>query len=724
MDEVRWIAGAPPPPPQWRRWLLPIALLVPTVIGCVAILYVGVIWSLEKRAKEAQAESAPPPVDHLGQLELAVVPLVDRRILLDADPRVDEDTMRADPVLAGIKRQILTHSSKVLQGTPSPAVAEDARALRAFVLGAPLPVGTSPLPCSLWALRALQEGAPQRAFDVVAGCRKEGRWGDLAVWVHAHCLLALHKSRDPFEPVPPLVGTMLDSLSARFRERASLWMDRAAACDDPEQAERHLAKALEILPGEPVILARLIDLAERRGLHEHARRLRGLAKAIAVDPIASLVARAQYAQERGDFARTRDAFAELCAIPGVPPSVRQRRARFLLRTGAATEALADAEFVHATDPMESTLALLADALTASGRPEEALTRAAGDGPAVRSARSRALRALGRLEEAIAEAAEAADWGEVAVCSLQLGRIEDAEKTAQRAQSALAYDVLARIALSRGRLEAAWSWNEAAIRDDPFRATSHALRGVLHFREDRLGDATESFQSAIRIDPGCSEAWRGLAEIRSLHGNFGGALDALQQIPASAPKDLAFHLLRARLRTKQGLLRDAVGDLDEAIRLDPSPFFLILDRAELKLELEDFAGVRADAELARTKIRRASQPWKLIALADLAEGKPEAAEKGFDETLRRSPKDIEARIARATLRLTRKDRAGAREDLAAAVEADFGDAEALYRLLQLDVEDGHWLEVLQEAARFGALHPKDERAAQARQWFNDAAAALR
>ena len=73
---------------------------------------------------------------------------------------------------------------------------------------------------------------------------------------------------------------------------------------------------------------------------------------------------------------------------------------------------------------------------------------------------------------------------------------------------------------------------------------------------------------------------------------------------------------------------------------------------------------------------------------------------------------------------RKDRAGAREDLAAATEADFGDAECLYRLLQMDVEDGRWEDVLREAALFAVLHPKDARAAQARQWSDSATAALK
>ncbi|MEK7865842.1 MAG: tetratricopeptide repeat protein [Planctomycetota bacterium] len=660
----------------------------------------------------------------LIQLRLLVEPLLDRWAIVSAGETKGQDRARNDPALANLRKLVLESSAVLLQRKLAAPDAEEVRALRAFAAGEQMPVGTGALVCSLWAFRAILDGDPRRGSHLVQPYGRERRWQGLAEWIHAHALIALQRTDGPFEKVPTIVLALLESLPVRFRSRASYWIDRAAAIEDPIEAEGDLSKALALCPGEPGLLALQAEIAERRGDRVRAAMLREKAQGALADPTPRLVAVAELAEERGDYTRAREAYDELCARFEVKPEVRLRRARFLLRTRAAKEALADAELVHAAQPSNDSLRLLADALTASGRPEEALKRAVGDAAALRSARSRALRALGRLEEAYDEATEVGDWAEAAACRLRMGRLDEAKALAERVESALAYDVLARVAFARGRFLEAKGWMESALRKDPFRASGHALQGLLHLREDRFGDATAALTKAVELDPACWEGWRGLAEMRCRQGNDTEALDALGRIPASDPRDASFYVLRARILARQGFARNAIEDLDEAIRLEGSSYFMILERAELKLAIEDWAGARTDAELARTKVARASEPWKLIALADLAEGKPEAAEKGFDEALRRNPKDVEARLARAALRLSRKDRAGAREDLSAAVEVDFGDADALYRLLRMDAEDGRWEEVREAAPRFATLHPKDERAAQARQWFEAAAAALR
>lgn len=87
--------------------------------------------------------------------------------------------------------------------------------------------------------------------------------------------------------------------------------------------------------------------------------------------------------------------------------------------------------------------------------------------------------------------------------LRQNKIEDAEKIARRAlehnpESLDARIVLAKVALTRGDLEAAQDVTDQLMAADPTVPDHHALQGMIYMFSDRLGQAIESLRKAIEL----------------------------------------------------------------------------------------------------------------------------------------------------------------------------------------------------------------------------------
>jgi TolB-like protein/Tfp pilus assembly protein PilF len=109
-----------------------------------------------------------------------------------------------------------------------------------------------------------------------------------------------------------------------------------------------------------------------------------------------------------------------------------------------------------------------------------------------------------------------------------------------------------------------------------------LRGRQHLHRLRRSDlegGRELFERAIDLDPGYAPAWAGLASVHAvLYEWFGARDEDLERADTASQRALAFaedladsHVARGLVLSLTGRYREAAGEFDEAIRINPNLF---------------------------------------------------------------------------------------------------------------------------------------------------------
>jgi tetratricopeptide (TPR) repeat protein len=200
------------------------------------------------------------------------------------------------------------------------------------------------------------------------------------------------------------------------------------------------------------------------------------------------------------------------------------------------------------------------------------------------------------------------------------------------------------------------------------SAAHLVRGAALSRQGEHQRAIETFNEAIRLDPGCNPAYAylstsnrrlsdfrwAISELRAratsnyLKGAYDAALRDLDDVLARNPGIFEAVNNRCVVRGSVGLLDEALSDCQEALRLWPGNKYSLASRASVY--------------------------FKKGALDDAA--------ADFEAALRIDPKFANALYARGLLRKQRGDTAGGDEDIAAAI-ALRPDVETLIALYRFD-----------------------------------------
>ncbi len=656
---------------------------------------------------EQAIDASPSFVDaRLARMRIMLRRCLERWAVLDASPLLGRAHLPRDPTIIQLRMTLLSDAT-ALAAVPVPvADAIEVRAIEAFLTDGPLP---DPLPNSVRCLRAWRLLDGGRLHDA---CRTLEALDDqtatsLARWTRAHCLVAWYRDEPWRDGVNAEANRLLEAIPASQRSAAVLIDLAGTGLHDEAQ---RLELALDRAPGEPSILARLAEAEERAG--HLAQALAWASKAVSGAPdepglllfSARLLARLGRAQEaRGVYDRVR-------RLAPDRPDVLRARAVFLLKTGGADKALGDAGRAQEMDPTPEGLSLVCDAMVANGQAEEALRQATG------AARCRALRTLGRNQEAFTEAIRARNMPEAAFALLGLGKMQEAEGYASIGTSVDARFALALVRRAQQRLDDALACVQQALDADPLRAPCIALRGWILHDQSKPDLALAEFKKAIEIDPTCAEAWHGVGVVRLAQGAYEEAGQAFGQAIFLARGDAEAWALRAEAKQRLDDLEGAEKDLDEALRLRVDQPAWLVARSCVKLARKDLAGARADAGKATSLAADSAPAWTAVGLAALAQGEADAAEKALARALALNRGFVPALVGQARLHLERKRRAEALLDLHEALSIEPDSADALILDGQLAVEDARWKDAVADLERFVTSHSKDTRHEQAQSWL--------
>jgi tetratricopeptide (TPR) repeat protein len=271
-------------------------------------------------------------------------------------------------------------------------------------------------------------------------------------------------------------------------------------------------------------------------------------------------------------------------------------------------------------------------------------------------------ALRQIEQAIAlEPSDAAAWTALGAVKFLGGRRGDAAAAFEKAVALAPQSIDARLALANfqwasGNLTEAESTLQTALAIDRTNATAHRTLALLYLSTKRAPSAEPHFKALATDAAGklaLTDYYMGL-------GRSAEALTIIDELEKSTDSSYvqSARLRRASLAYGSGKKLEAHQILDQIIKAKPrnaearvaKARMLIADGKTPDALVQARAAVKADGTLPSTHYT--------VGLAALADGRPEEAEKAFEEVIRLAPRAAGAQLQLSRLRLARGEAAGA------------------------------------------------------------------
>ena len=195
---------------------------------------------------------------------------------------------------------------------------------------------------------------------------------------------------------------------------------------------------------------------------------------------------------------------------------------------------------------------------------------------------------------------------------------------------------ARVWLAQGREDLAEPALRRVLAEDPDDALAHALLGLCLVKLERLGEALEQAQEAVRCGPDQAIGHYVLGVASLERGDVARARRAIDEALRLEPDDAAAWTVRGSIELRERRWRPALEAADRALRLDAEHLGAANVRAIALQQLG--RGGEADTEIARAlgqdpedAATHVNAGWRW-----LAQGRAEEASRHFLEALRIEP----------------------------------------------------------------------------------------
>lgn len=152
---------------------------------------------------------------------------------------------------------------------------------------------------------------------------------------------------------------------------------------------------------------------------------------------------------------------------------------------------------------------------------------------------------------------------------------------------------AQSAIDARDMASAESLLDQLITEAPKLAEAHHRLARVYALEDRIGEAEQAEDRALKIDPDYVDALIGQGEIRLRGGQYREALEPLDLAIDIDPRRAAAHLARAQAMEAAGRVDEALAAYFRALEIDPNASTALLRVATIQLDRD-----QADQALAR------------------------------------------------------------------------------------------------------------------------------
>ncbi len=195
-----------------------------------------------------------------------------------------------------------------------------------------------------------------------------------------------------------------------------------------------------------------------------------------------------------------------------------------------------------------------------------------------------------------------------------------------------------------------------------------------------------YEEELQENPANYEVRMNRAEEYFRHGEYTRALEdidtALGYIPQSETETLLHaHLLRAGIYNSTGRSQQALEDLAEAERLNPSSFSVVLQKANTELQLQQYAQAKTDYQRASRLNPRSAKVYIGLAKVAVAENNMGVANEMLESAVNLDPNNAQTYISRAEVRKAMNNHNGAVSDLVMALSVDSRDQRAMSALVE-------------------------------------------
>ena len=267
--------------------------------------------------------------------------------------------------------------------------------------------------------------------------------------------------------------------------------------------------------------------------------------------------------------------------------------------------------------------------------------------------------------------------------------------------------------------------------DPDKTAGRAQIIDLHARTGRVYQAVTEYQQLLKDDPKYLRGYSRLAELLLELGDVNGATKHVEVALKQSPQDTDALLMRGRLRSLNGQHREAIGDLDQVLRLEPTLPAALYYAADAHLQNSDSTQARLFVNRLLNFYPRNPMGLLMQVRINLAENKAADAEKTSTQIIEsiaelksnqaalkaaRIPEDTlpdwesKAYVSRAVARIQLRKLAEAQSDLERAAVIDRRSPEPHVNLAAVNMLRGDLAAAGRAAERAVDLAPSSLSAA--------------
>ncbi len=175
-------------------------------------------------------------------------------------------------------------------------------------------------------------------------------------------------------------------------------------------------------------------------------------------------------------------------------------------------------------------------------------------------------------------------------------------------------------LNGGNLPAAAQLFNSILQREPRNFAALNGRGFIALQQNQLPQALADLQQSLSVNPQQAFSQKMVGIVLGAMGRFDESMAAFAAALALDTKDPEVYFNRANFRFQAGLVQDALADLDAAIKLRGSYLEARSNRANLLIQLDDFARAEKDLDYLVAKVTNNPDLWVALGLARHKVGK--------------------------------------------------------------------------------------------------------